>query len=581
MDAIIGTGKKQISKRIYEIISTRNVSVLMSDGVNINVDIFRPDSNEKFPALVGLSPVNLEYQRDRVWPSAARSRRIRGTPDANIESGPTDFFVRRGYVHIIGSVRGTGRSGGAYQYQSPVDNRDIYEIIEWAAKQSWCNGNVGMIGIAEFAANQPKVATLQPPHLKTVAPLFAFWDNYRHFWWTGGILSNGFLKWICSLVNLDVHTEKSVLLEELGEEGFKKVIADALVDKDISADPGLVDVLKNPNRLGNASLLDILLHPTDGPYWQECAGVDFNMIKVPAYFGAAGHRPGALYHWSDLKGPKKVVFGPPSYVDRPFYQYAWELLRWYDHWLKGIDTGIMDEPAVKIFVQGANEWKMGDDWPFPETKWIPFNLHANRSLCEIEPWPEAPSASYDDAPGNRGSLKYYSAPIVENTEVVGPVVLNLYASCRGTDMNLFVSLWDADPEGKETCLTRGWLKGSHRELDPKRSKPWHPVHTHTNPKPLVPGQVYQVSIPLFPTANLFKAGHKIVLKISSADDEPENLFQMGMYHLCSQTSNTITVYHNAQYPSHLLLPITRGNIVGTYASGGDISLKTKEFMELA
>jgi predicted acyl esterase len=338
--------------------------------------------------------------------------------------------------------------------------------------------------------------------------------------------------------------------------------------------------LKHPDAPGNSAVIDMLLHPTWCKYWEERAIMDFDKIKVPAYLGAAAHRPGALYHWSDLKVPKKVVLGPPAYVDRPYYQYSWELLRWYDYWLKGMDNGIMDEPAVKIFIPGANEWLMADDFPVPGTKFIPFNLHYNnRMLCEIEPWPDALSYSYPDSPEERGQLVYSSAPMVENTEVAGPIALNLYASCRGTDMNFFIGLYDTDPEGNETRLTEGWLKASHRELDPKRSKPWHPVHTHINPKPVVPGQVYEFNIALFPTANLFKAGHRIVLKISSADEQPKSLFQEGMYHLISQVNNTITIYHNAQYPSHLLLPITKGNIVGTYVSGGDISLE-KGFMEV-
>jgi predicted acyl esterase len=147
-------------------------------------------------------------------------------------------------------------------------------------------------------------------------------------------------------------------------------------------------------------------------------------------------------------------------------------------------------------------------------------------------------------------------------------------------MNFVTSLWDADPDGNETCLTHGWLKASHHELDKKKSKPWVAFYTHTNPKPLIPGQVYLFNINLNPTAALFKAGHRIVLRISSTDDIPEDLTQVKMNHLASQTSNTITVYHSAEYPSHLLLPITRGNIVGTYVSGGDISLKSKEFMKL-
>lgn len=582
MDAIFGAGKmaKKISKREYNTLTERSLTVVMSDGVNIDIDIFRPDSRGKFPALVAMSPYNKDVQSDRIWPDAVRAKRVRGIGNGGIEAGPIDFFVRRGYVYIIGSVRGTGKSGGAYKFFDNREIKDICEVIEWAAGQPWCNGNVGTYGISYFGAVQTQVAAMQPPHLKAIAPFTGFWDTYRYFWWPGGILHSGFLKWWCSIqYNLDIHTQGSVLREELGEEGFKKAIARAMEDKDFCADPELVEVLKNPDVIPNANILDIMLHPADSPYWTE-RRTDCAKIKVPSYLGAAGHRPGEFYHFSELDVPKKLVNAPPAYTDRPYYQFAWELLRWYDHWLKGLDTGIMDEPAVNIFVQGSNEWKRGDDYPFPETKWIPFALHENHSLCEIEPWPGAESASYDDAPGNRGFLKYSSAPMVENTEIAGPIVLNLYASCRGTDMNFFVGLWDADPEGKEIILSRGYLKASHRELDEKLSKPWLPVHTHIKPRPLVPGQVYQFSINIYPTANLFKAGHRVVLKISSADDEPENVQEVRMYHLSSPVANTITVYHSAEYPSHLLLPITKGNIVGTYVSGGDISLKNKEFMKL-
>ena len=449
---------------------------------------------------------------------------------------------------------------------SPKENTDTCEVIEWAAKQAWCNGKVGMLGIGGRAVSHFLVAALQPPHLKAIAPLAIFWDNYRELSWPGGIFASGHLRWLTSLVNLDVHTERSEIRKELGEVGLKEAIARTLVDDDVIADPQLADALKNPDAPTNASLVDAFLHPTYSSYWKDRAVTDVAKIKVPAYLATISHRPGVLYHWSDLKIPKKMVYLPPAYVDRPFYQLSWELLRWYDYWLKGIDTGIMDEPMVRMFVQGANEWLMADDFPIPGTKCIPFNLHENGSLCEIDPLPEAASVSYDDAPNNRGSLKYCSPPMVENTEIVGTIVLNLYSSCRGTDINFFVSLWDADPEANEICLTRGWLKGSHRDLDPKRSKPWLPVHMHTNPKPLIPGQVYKFSIDLCPTANLFKEGHRIVLKISGSDDKPENLGEVKMYHLVSQTPNTITVYHNAKYPSHLLLPITKGNIIGPYIS---------------
>jgi uncharacterized protein len=575
------SSQRNESKRQYEIISEYNVPVPMRDGIKINANIFRPDSKGKFPALVGLSPFHLDYQDDHIWPSAARSSRTRGAPTVNVESIPKDFFVRRGYVKIIGASRGTGKSEGVYQYTSPKEVEDNYDLIEWAAKQPWCDGNVALAGMAYYAVPDMAVAALNPPHLKAMTPLFAFWDDYRYFWWAGGILANGFLKWVNNLINNDIHTDRSVLLDEIGEENFKAAIAAALKDKDISADPGLVDILKNPLFTGNASVIDILLHATMCKYWLERGSVmDYAKIKVPAFFGVVSHRPGPMYQWQQLKMPKKMICVPPAYVDRPFYQLSWELLRFLDYYLKGIDSGVMEKPDVRIFVPGSNEWMEADDFPIKGTKYIPFALHENRSLCEIEPWPEAATASYDDGPAVRGSLKYYSAPLVENTETVGLASLSLYASCRGIDLNIFASLWDCDPEGKETCLTRAYLKASYRELDKKLSSPWRPVLKHTNLSKLVPGKVYRLDLSFNPLINLFKAGHRIVLKISSADDDPDNLFQVGMYHLCSQTPNTITIYHDAQHPSHLLLPITRGNIVGTYVSGGDISLKNTEFMKL-
>ena len=578
MNAIFGN--KQLSKKEYDIVAHRNVFITMRDGVNICVDIFRPNSTGQFPALVAMSPFNKDIQSERIWPGAPRSRRISGVPDASIEAGPIDFFVPRGYVYVVGAVRGSGKSGGAYNYLGLEEVTDAAEVVEWAGIQSWCNGNVGMAGVAYFANHHAQVALLEPPHLKCIAPVGAFWDDYNYFWYPGGILANGFLRWLISTFNMDVHTDEKVLLKELGEQGYKEAIARALADKDISAEPQLVEALMNPDLPTNGTVLDVLLHPTWSQYWEERAIPDYSKLKIPAYIVAPAHRPGAFYHWSEMNIPKKLLNCPPVYIDRPFYQFSWELLRWYDTWLKGLDTGIMDEPNVRLFVQNANEWLTAEDFPIPGTKFIPFNLHENRSLCEIDPWPDAESASYDDAPNNRGSLKYYSAPMVENMEMAGPIILNLYASCRGTDMNFVVSLYDADIDGTETPLTHGYLKASHRELDIEKSKPWVAFYTHTNPQPLVPGEIYPIAINLNPIANLFKAGHRIVLKISSVDDVPEDLTQVKMNHLCSQTPNTITIFHNAQYPSHLLIPITRGNIIGTYMSGGDISLKNREFMKL-
>ena len=577
MDAIIGTEK--LSKRQYNIAVNRDVYIPVSAGHNICVDIFRPDDEGKFPALFAMSPYTKEAQSERRWPGPIGGALIRGIHDGAVEAGPIDFFVRRGYVYVIGNVRGTGKSGGTFRYMDNEENKDIYDLVEWAAQQPWCNGNVGMMGVSYFGWNQVAAAALQPPHLKAICPFFAATDAYRDAWYHGGIMSARFLKALFSPEFLDVNSESIVAREELGEEAFKEAIARALADNDICSDEGLIASLKNPDRSVNAAMVDVLLHPTDGPYWRERSTLGDD-ISIPTYVGCDWanftlHLPGAFRAYANVKGPRKMVIGPPTFVDRPYYQYAWEILRWYDHWLKGIDTGMMDESPINLFVSGANEWKTADEWPLPGTNFIPFNLHSGGILCEMEPWPESPCATYRDSSDNRGDLKYYSPILVENTEIVGPIALYLYASCRSTDVNFFVSLWDVDPDGNETLLTRGYLKGSHREIDPAQSKPWQPFHTHTNPKPMVPGVVYEFNIEVLPTANLFKAGHRIGLKVSGADDEtPKTTLDfLRAGHLYSQTNNIVTIYQDADHPSHLLLPITRGNVVGTFLSGGDMSLR--------
>lgn len=573
----------EVSDRQYNILVERDVPVTMSDGVDIYVDVFRPDAEEKFPALLSMSPYSKEAQSERVWPAAMGKSLILDFPNAIVEAGPTDFFVRRGYVHIIGSVRGSGKSGGKFDLFSPREISDNYELVEWAAGQPWCDGNVSMMGISYFAINQYLTAALQPPHLKAIAPIHGLTDLYRDATYHGGILNAVFLI-VWSTTNLVVHTEAHLTRKELGEEGFKKVIERALQDKDINVRPGLVEALKNPDKLPSGVILDGLFHPTDGPFWRE-RSVNYDTIRIPTYIASDYtmlplHLPGAFRSWENLKVPPKkmVIGGPWGEADRPFYQFHYEMLRWFDYWLKGMNTGIMEEPPVRIFVTGANEWKTANDWPIPGTIWTPFYLHRNGILCEIEPWPDESSDSFEDSPTNRGSLKYYSPPLVEPTEVVGPMASNLFASCTASDANFFISLWDVDPEGKETLLTRGWLKGSHREVDPKRSKPWQPFHPHTDPQPLTPGEIYEFNIEIIPTGVLFKAGHRIGLKISGVDDEePKNTIDLFFTpHLWSQTPKTVTVYHYADYPSHLLLPITKGNIIGTWLSGGNIYLTPEE-----
>lgn len=272
-----------------------------------------------------------------------------------------------------------------------------------------------------------------------------------------------------------------------------------------------------------------------------------------------------------------MVIGPPIYLDRPVYQYQYESLRWFDYWLKGIDNGIMEEPPIRLFILGTGEWKSASEWPLPETRWTPFYLHANGLLSEHEFWPNDGCSSYEDNLFNqRGGLKFLSPPLVENTEVVGPITLNLFASATDNDVLWFISLLDVDPEGRETLLTRGWLRGSQRAIDSTKSRPWEPFHPHTGREHLTPNEIHEFNIKINSIGNLFKVGHRIGLRIRCVDDETPktSLDATAQGHLWRQTPAWITLYHDADHPSCLLLPITKGNVIGTFISGGDISVST-------
>ena len=564
--------KWRTSERKYGVIEERDVFIPISDGINIDCDIFRPDVKGKFPAILGVQCYDKHAQTAPMMPSC-----IKWT-NAAYEAGDPNFYVRRGYVQVVINTRGSGRSGGEYLNYGSREVQDTYEIIDWMTNQPWCDGNVGMFGVSYYAVAQQQIAALNPPHLKCIFAPFGYTNFYRDKYYHGGILAHAFMKtWADSIDNCRA---ASWSREKMGDAKYKKAIAQALEDKDICAVPYLVEALKNPDRVANHLLVDILINPLDGPYYHERNVKYENDIKVPSYLGAGWgiyglHLPGAFRSWENIRNaPKKMTIGPPIYLDRPLYQYHYESLRWFDYWLKGIDNDIMEGPPVRLFVMGTDEWKTTDDWPLPETQWTPFYLHANGLLSEHEFWPGEGVDTYEDNRPSHGSLKFFSPPMVENTEVIGPITLNLHASTTDTEALWFVSLLDVDAQGNERLLTRGWLRGSQREVDPERSKPWKPFHSHTRRQPLTPNQVYEFNIEIMPTANLFRAGHRIGLKISCVDNEPPRhiLEMIGVGHLWRQRSSMVTIYHDSDHPSHLLVPITRGNLIGTYMSGGELTM---------
>ena len=176
----------------------KDMVIVMRDGVRLAADVYRPDANGKFPALLSVSPYSKDVQKlpVREYPTD------RDLGNGGIECGDTDYFVSRGYVHVIADARGTGMSEGGYRVFSAKEQQDGHDLIEWIAAQLWCNGKVGMLGSSNFAMIQLLVAAQQPPHLKAICPVDSATDMYRHWGYHGGMLNVSFVStwWDGSLV---------------------------------------------------------------------------------------------------------------------------------------------------------------------------------------------------------------------------------------------------------------------------------------------------------------------------------------------------------------------------------------------
>ena len=271
-------GKKwETSRRNYGIVAEPGASIPMSDGITIDADIFKPDSSEKFPAILGVHPYEKKLQTDAMMPQGLNMA------NGGIEAGDYNFYVRRGYVHIIANNRGSGNSGGTYTNYGPREVQDTCEIIEWIADQPWCDGNVGMFGVSAFAVSQQQVAALNPPHLKALFTPFGYTDFYRDKFYHGGILSHAFMRgWTTTIDNFRY---SSWCLKKWGKDAYHAAISKALQDEEIRAVPYLVEALKNPDASTNALLVDIILNNVDGAYFAE-RSVDYTKdLTVPAYLG--------------------------------------------------------------------------------------------------------------------------------------------------------------------------------------------------------------------------------------------------------------------------------------------------------
>jgi predicted acyl esterase len=552
-----------ISQPQYGVKVERDIYVPMRDGVRLAINVFRPNASGKYPALLAMSGYGKEEMELLMPPQPLNKSAVW---DGNIEAGDFNDIVPRGYVHIIGDVRGTARSEG--QFPGP-EGRDCYDLIEWIAQQPWCNGNVGMVGYSYFSMIQMKTAIEQPPHLKCIAVSHVIADNYRDLAYSGGVLSlMGYGVWYGrhGTSGFAPNNAVSMMQQTLPKDEFERRRQELLNQPDIRNYPNLYHLLLYPQK--NPWFFDSLMNPYDGPFYQQSSAYPyFDKIKVPVHIiGKCAHED--MGYWDVYLGintPKKLMVKPNGPEERPWREDLEVLIRWYDHWLKGKDTGMMDEPPIRMFVMGENKWRYEKEWPLPDTKWTKCYLRRWENLSfEPELHQNEPDGFFQQplhVSNKRDSVVYMSPPMDEDLQVIGPTAFNFFASIDQDDTNWIIRFYDVAPNGTETRIAKGYLKASHRALNPEKSKSYAPYHFHTKEsiELIKPGDIYEYNIYLGVISNVFKEGHRLKLTIESMESPRDPELQIHYHpHLNSSKATLHKIYRDKEHRSHLLLPVILG-----------------------
>ena len=570
--------KEPGSQPVHTLKVDKDIMVPMRDGTRLCTDVYRPDvaageatgeSAQKFPALLAFAYWAKDVQEAVAW-LADKAQPYLDSPfwDGNMEACDFTYTVPRGYAHVIPDPRGIGNSEG-FGTGPWFDPRDIYDMIEWIAVQPWCDGRVGMIGPSAYSIVQIHVAPLKPPHLVALRVDecgCGTWDYFNgiidimapYSIETGGHSNDGAV----AVPNYEYTPAAPRMLDH---PDIERRLAEALENPDFKFNTKWYSYLRYPRKY--PLFFDLLLaslHPEPySPPHSFTNEKDVDKIDLPIYLGVPWDTRlyiyGAFDVWRTLSTPaeqKKLIVYPPGFPARPYVEYHDEMLRWHDHWLKGIDTGIMDEPPIKLFVMGLNKWRFEKEWPLARTEWTKFHLQPGGGLsAEAAPASAESETLYQPAPYLDPTvycLKYSTGPLTEDLEVTGPIVLNLFASLDVDDTNWFADLVDVDPEGNRQLVSSGGLKAAHRAVDVTRSLPYYPIHPWADPVPVPPGEVLEYNIALMPTSCVFQHGHSLELIIRNQDDLMSKLAGWGVYHLPFMRTVTHKIHFGG---SHILLPV--------------------------
>ena len=521
------------------------------------------NSDGAFPALVSFSPYPRQIQDV-------------GAPLGFIEAGASDFFVPRGYVHLIVNARGTGGSGGVWTMLDRQEREDLHDLVEWVAVQPWCDGNVGMLGVSYFAMAQLAAAVTKPPHLKAIAPLLTTDDVYDAVW-HHGLLNAGFISaWLPAV---GVLSQKP---DSFWRSWRIDLVRDVLGIPAIHArmqnlnGESIVTVLKNvihahypEHPFGEIWCAAAVEHPTHDGFWDaRDTRPLLGSVEIPVYLGADWdnvplHLPSTFSAWAALRHNPNVRMAmlSPGGFSWPWESLHYEVLAWYDHWLKGRKTDVMEGPPIRYQVPGVEGWRTTEEWPPPESRLTPFALCADGVLSPDEGEPgfreylclpaDSGEPTNANPPKLPAMLHWDTLPFDADVEFAGNIELTLEARITAFDTSWIAVLYDAPPVGEPEAITAGWLRAAFSAIDETRSVRGAPVPDCRTPHAVPVGERVSYRIPVVPNARRIAAGHRLRLVIASADETDKTPTILGFTHVVVREASRNTIYS----ASRLWLPL--------------------------
>lgn len=552
-----------------------DVPVAMRDGTVLRSDVCRPAAAGRYPVLL------------------ARTCYGKGTWGRWIDPERT---AAAGYVVVVNDTRGVFASDGEFD-PFTTDGPDGYDMVEWCAAQPWANGRVGMFGSSAPGFVQLQAAAERPPHLTAIAPMQTWTAHGRGCAYdAGGAFSLYTQEWALLLVTLDPGRRLGAGRSDLAERHQAVAEARAAIGRWHAHLP--VGEFPPLSRSEAPWLYGWLDHPDHDAWWanRDVTGavprLDLPGLHLVGWYDRFCRSTVANYVAMREGGaPQKLVIGPwphgvPVQVasgDRFFGPRASVdardlVLRWYDRWLRDERNGIDEEPPVRLYVLGADAWRDADAWPVPGTRFTTFHLrsgggartrHGDGALVEeppaageaadeyaydpSDPTPSVPDrlarpfGTVDQGPieDRQDVLVYSTPPLAGDLDVIGPVEARIWAGSSAPDTDWFVKLVDVGPEGRADRVAEGMIRARYRDSD-------------AEPSLLEPGRVHEYRIDLGPVGARFRAGHCIRVEVASASfpQFDRNMNTGGPFGV--ETSGVPArqqLFHDAERPSHLILPI--------------------------